>query len=123
MDISVACSVLEGLLERLKADSGSKTPLYGGVVSSLERTARETLLGATAGPRAIVDAPDVFIQPNEEATKDPVVGAELNNAPHGDAPSVSFTPLDLRCLNALTNHKHTVCIDFGTAKSKAFACK
>jgi molecular chaperone HscA len=128
MDISVACSVLEGLLERLKADSGSKTPLYGGVVSGLERTALETLLGQPAGPRVraipTVSAPDVSSQPTEEAANDPVAGGvEVHSAPHPDSSSASLTPLDLRCLDALTNHQHTVCIDFGTAKSKAFACK
>ena len=101
--------LLENLLDRLDADAASNQPQFRGVVSDKEREALRSLLGRTA-PRTEPPKP----RPG------PVTPPIKTTAPNPPEPVLALNTKALR-------HKEspapewTLGLDFGTAKSKAFA--
>ncbi|HTU45350.1 MAG TPA: hypothetical protein VMF91_09820 [Bryobacteraceae bacterium] len=124
MDEKVARSLLESLLSRLKADARREAPQYEGVVSGLERGALAAVLAALDGK-----------QSGEAAEASPVDHSVAETEPTGtDAvplqplpPAALMGPrgqrfkLDDSVLSGPPANGSVLCIDFGTAKSKAFA--
>lgn len=123
MNIESAIEIIEALLERLDADAVSNSPQFLSVVSKLERRALTALV--RRGPK----------ETKPSSAEEPV---KLADGPPGDRSSdiaevpeikakpivpLVLTQLDLQALNTKTKHSCVVCIDFGTAKSKAFASK
>lgn len=113
MKESEAHRLLKNLLARLDADAEAERPLFRGVVSDAERGALRAVLGVGGGP-----------PPGSAA--EPVAPDEP--APRPSAPSSAETPLpavelntEVLRLNASPAPEWVLCLDFGTAKSKAFA--
>lgn len=96
--------LLRNLLERLDADASAERPVLRSHFSDREREALRSLLAHVedARPAAATE------RDAEQATK--VVGTS--------APELNLTALQL---DAPPDPKWTLCLDFGTAKSKAFA--
>lgn len=107
MPLDVDKQILRALLERLLADAALPEPHFTSVVSGLERNALSRLLGieaaatATGGP----NAPEQVVLPASAAMDS----------------QKAIPAINLTCLNAEIDPRYVVCIDFGTAKSKAFA--
>lgn len=97
--------VLLALLERLNADAILPEPRYTSVVARIEREALADLLGVVDAQQK-APAPQIIID-NEQA--EPVVEPTFN--------------IDLTALSCSPKEDYVVCIDFGTAKSKAFAAR
>ena len=100
-----AALLLKNLLARLDADAAAERPLFRSVVSDAEREALRALLGAGGSPPS---------RPSTEpvAPVDPAVippDFELNT--------------DALDLDASPEPAWVLCLDFGTAKSKAFAAR
>ena len=130
MDENIARSLLESLLSRLEADAKREVPQYEGVVSALERKALAAVLAAP------VDEPS-----GETANSSRIDRSVIETEPHKleafeqpDAvppqpppPAVLMGPrpqqfrLDDTVLSSGATNGSVLCIDFGTAKSKAFA--
>ena len=133
MDELVARALLASLLERLSADARKEVPQFEGVVSASERQALKILLGrASSEPES--PAPAVAPstedsgdpEPQEESaapTVRPVEAAVEASAPPIPGPRRSEAKLDETALSMQkpTDSNHVLCLDFGTAKSKAFA--
>lgn len=104
-----AALLLKNLLDRLDADAEADRPQYRGVVSDAERDALRAMLRVWGGPASPVRAPTERTARtlNEQAAEVPLPAAELNTA-----------ALDLDRSPA---PDWVLCLDFGTAKSKAFA--
>ncbi len=109
-----ALLLLKNLLARLDADAAVDRPQFRGVVSDAERGALRVLLGDVGAsppspptPPVGPEPPEPAEPPEEDAAKTPSSPVELNL----DAlrPDVSPPP------------EWVLCLDFGTAKSKAFA--
>ena len=117
-----AALLLKNLLDRLDADAAADRPQFRGVVSDAEREAlRELLVGGGPSRSSPPDPPvEALVEPpkptqptetaeplEEDATETTSLAVELNL----DAllPDVSPPP------------EWVLCLDFGTAKSKAFA--
>lgn len=99
--------VLLALLERLNADSRLPEPHYSSVVTQLERDALAGMLGIESQKLE----PQVVQPP-------PIV----DEAPPAPTVEPSYT-LDLASLSGKQKPDCVVCVDFGTAKSKAFAVR
>lgn len=126
MDMTSARLLVENLLDRIELNSETgKFRL--GTISSKEKFALETLLAATSGTAPNVEQsliPDtVSIEPTPplEAV-DPGPKPDTSTLPELQQAEASVT-LDLRALERTLaeNPEVTVCLDFGTAMSKAFA--
>ena len=130
MDENIARSLLESLLFRLESDARREVPQYEGVVSALERKALATVL---ASP---VDRPsgekDYSSEIRVSLTKTEQQKLEILEAPAPVPPqplveAALMGPrgqqfkLDDSVLSAGATDGSVLCIDFGTAKSKAFA--
>ncbi len=104
-----ALLLLKNLLNRLDADAEADRPQFRGTVSDAERDALRALLRAWGGPasalRTSTERPAE--PPDERAVETPPPVVELNTA-----------ALDLDTSPA---PDWVLCLDFGTAKSKAFA--
>ncbi len=109
MNAEAQKQIVQGLLERLIADARLPNPQYTSVVSSIERNAIESLLHDPAGSVSSqkIDSPQML--------------PEQPNVPK-EGPSGSLN-LDLTALTAVPDPNFVVCIDFGTARSKAFAVR
>ena len=107
-----ARSLLQSLLSRLDADAAAERPLFGGVVSDAERHALRTLLlgGESLVPRSSEEPArpvEPAVEPPKPRAKTPLPVVELNT--------------DVLRLDASPAPSWVLCLDFGTAKSKAFA--
>lgn len=103
--------LLRNLLSRLDADRESEQPRYRGVVSDAEREALRALLDQLSpggGGREGAD-PDDDETPGERA-------------PEPLPPPIRIDETVLG-LNAAQQPEYVLCVDFGTAMSKAFACR
>ena len=113
--------LLENLLDRLDADAESQHPQFRGIVSDRERTALRSLLTEpTAVPRPLGPSPKPPRQPVEVPTPQPVDGPTETR--EESWPDTTFE-LNTTALGYKSSPKPkwTLCLDFGTAKSKAFA--
>ena len=99
--------LLRNLLARLDADAAAERPLFPGVVSDGERAALRSLL-ENARRSAIQSSADVSEMQGE------------NQTPAVRRPSVELNTEALH-LETSPAPDWTLCLDFGTAKSKAFA--
>lgn len=108
--------LLRNLLSRLDADAESERPRYRGVVSDAEREALRALLDQLSqGGVAEPDGPD----PGDA------------ESPGGPAPEPVQPPIEYRIDRTVLKLNGppvpvadwVLCVDFGTAMSKAFACR
>ena len=119
---SLEAILLGNLLARLQADAAADRPQFRGIVSDAEREALRVVLGAVGRP---TPPPDTVVeQPKPVRPPEPVEspGAE---PPEEKAPETSPAAVGLN-LDALRPDispppEWVLCLDFGTAKSKAFA--
>jgi hypothetical protein len=107
--------IVRALLERLRADASLPQPRFTAVVSGLERTAIESLLGKNnrvqnLEPLEHLQSGEV-LEPKEVPIEQPIVRPPQRVLINTD------------CLTATFDTKYVVCIDFGTARSKAFAAE
>ena len=105
-----ARGLLKNLLARLDADAAAERPLFRGVVSDAERDALRAVLGDS---------------PPSHPSADPVVPVEPDKIarPSEDSSDGTRTVLNTDALrhDASPAPEWVLCLDFGTAKSKAFA--
>ena len=103
-----AALLLKNLLDRLDADAAADRPQFRGVVSDAEREALRELLAGVGRSRPGPPAPPV------EAVVEP---------PKPTPPPDTAVELSLDALRADVSPppEWVLCLDFGTAKSKAFA--
>ena len=110
MKDSEARGLLKNLLARLDADAGTERPQFRGVVSDAERDALRAVLGGS---------------PPSHPSADPVVpvGPDKTARPSEDGSEGTPTVLNTDALrhDASPAPEWVLCLDFGTAKSKAFA--
>ena len=104
-----ALLLLRNLLDRLDADAQADRPQLRGIVSDAEREALRQLLGAWDGAVAQVGTQTerAAATPAERAGETPSPAIELRS--------------DALQLDASPAPDWVLCLDFGTAKSKAFA--
>ena len=114
MTESEALRLLKNLLARLDADAASERPLFRGVVSDAERDALRAVLGSGGPPRRPAVDPVSQVEPNE--TVQPSEGGSEGAPPAGVALNTDALRHD-----ASPAPEWVLCLDFGTAKSKAFA--
>lgn len=123
MDLHSAELILRSLLERLDADADSISPKYTSTVSATERQALRVV------SNNLSKEPFIASQATQNVLKE-------TPEPSGRVPATNYAPvkvitprhlepvkLDLSSLDAgaYTSESQVVCLDFGTAKSKAFA--
>ena len=123
-----AILLLENLLARLQADAAADRPQFRGIVSDAEREALRVVLGAVGAPSRGRQEPPVD---TAEAQAKPVQPPEPVESPFGAEPpeeEAAETPPPSVGLNLDALHpdispppEWVLCLDFGTAKSKAFA--
>jgi hypothetical protein len=123
MNVQTAQILLKALLQRLKADAAGEKPQYEPVVSGTEREALDLLLqyhdSSSSEPSVspqMATLPSVILPPTKNIIDPPQIAPEL---PEGISTEVPYE-LNLAGLNEKDQSSHIVCIDFGTAKSKAF---
>ena len=104
---SKAALLLRNLLARLDADAATEKPQFRGVVSDAERDAMRSLL-EDAGNSPIHSLPEAV----QESAK--------HRPPATRSPAVTLNTEASR-LDTSPKPHWTLCLDFGTAKSKAFA--
>ena len=111
MKESEALGLLKNLLARLDADAEAERPLFRGVVSDAERAALRTVLGGAGSSRPSTEP---------AAPVEPVAGPSEEGSAETPLPAVELNTDVLR-LDASPAPEWVLCLDFGTAKSKAFA--
>lgn len=117
MDPNSAKLIVKGLLERLDADASSRFPQLTAFVSGIEREAVKALL-------EIPLETAVAAQPSTIQCDSEIPGTIQEPAPHAEqVRHLLSIKLDLSSLDAAvySSSEQVVCLDFGTAKSKAFA--
>jgi hypothetical protein len=110
MDTRTAQLLLIGLLQRLDADAKAPQPLFGALVGDVEREALAVLVRSVHGSEEVGSQ---LIAPGSQATMTSTKGS--TNEPE--------TILNLACIGLDLKATHVACVDFGTAKSKAFASR
>jgi molecular chaperone HscA len=101
--------IVDALFDRLEADARLLQPQFTAVVSALERKALAVILGRETKTKEVGQALNIEEQPS--------------SLPSSEIPEPPPISLDLSCLDAHPAPGYVVCIDFGTAKSKAFAAR
>ena len=100
-------AIVDALFERLEADARLPQPRFTSVVSALERKALGVILGGEGTAEETARTANAEDQPLSMPSILPPEQAPIS--------------VDLSCLAASLGEQHVICIDFGTAKSKAFA--
>ncbi len=103
--------LLCSLLDRLEADARSEQPLFSRVVSDAERRELRELLGELDGTPGPPAAPEAGQQEETGTVSAPELGGTTGY-------EIDETVIGL---NASPRPEWMLCLDFGTAKSKAFA--
>ena len=115
MDRKTAAVLVRNVLARLQADATNVPPVFGALVSPEEREALMLSFGEIAG----IELPTIDSPPEVDA-----VGASTSAQVVASAarPSIEVK-LDETCLSLKepTDPDYVLCLDFGTARSKAFA--
>ena len=120
--------LLKNLLTRLDADAAADRPQFRGVVSDAEREALRVLLGGAGVSPPNPPAPPVkpVVEPPEAPKPlEPVESPATAEPPEEEVPEEPSPAVELN-LDALRPDisppsEWVLCLDFGTAKSKAFA--
>jgi hypothetical protein len=121
VNLDTANLLLSALLERLMADAKSDKPQFGAAVSSAERSALGLALehlGTRAGSNPVI------LPAEKRAASEPSsLNASLSeSSPHLETQTAKGDfQINIAALGEKPHPSHLVCIDFGTAKSKAFA--
>ena len=123
-----ASLLLKNLLARLDADAAADRPQSRGVVSDAERESLRVLLGGVGAPPPSSPTPPVepVAEPREAVQPpEPAESPEAAEPPGEDAAETPSQAIELN-LDALHPDvspppEWVLCLDFGTAKSKAFA--
>ena len=114
--------LLKNLLDRLDADAAADRPQFRGVVSDAEREALRELLRSVGPSRSSPPAPPV--EPGV-GPPEPVQPTEPAEPLRDDAAETRSSDVELNLdalrLDASPPPEWVLCLDFGTAKSKAFA--
>ena len=97
MNVAEATALLTSLLQRLEADASSARPAFGTLVSSADRQALRAVLEELGSPAPAHDQREPVDKGGGRALDESVL--------HADIPRTEWV----------------LCLDFGTAKSKAFA--
>ncbi|NYF54064.1 rod shape-determining protein [Tunturiibacter gelidoferens] len=126
MNLETAQILLKGLLERLRADADAEKPQYGAVVAGTERQALDFLLQYLSGKPTAEEHPasaaretkPTVAQAQTSFDETSVQGVDIETTAK---PTEVPYSINLRALSENKPNSHIVCIDFGTAKSKAFA--
>ena len=127
MDNATAEVLLASLLERLEADARSKPSRFEGLVSASERTALRTMIENWSRERNdSTSAPEetpVAIHDPESGSGKPMVAHQLVLEEKVPATQKDKVRADETVLafNKSPEPEWILCLDFGTAKSKAFA--
>ena len=127
MDNATTEVLLASLLERLEADARSKPSRFEGLVSASERTALRTMIENCSRERNdSTSAPEetpVAIHDPESGSGKPVVAHQLVLEEKVPATQKDKVRADETVLafNKSPEPEWILCLDFGTAKSKAFA--
>lgn len=126
MKLDTAQILLAALLERLNSDSLAEKPQYGAVVARVEREALALLLGHIRTEACDIEIeklspeqPPSIPIPQPPATNQAPVNA-TEKMPEDPIAKIHYE-VKLDALVDKQLNSHVVCIDFGTAKSKAFA--
>lgn len=106
-------ALLQNLLERLEADARSERPLFRGVVSDAERNQLRELLHQV---EAIPEQPASVEQDAGDA-------GGVGDTPRTTEPTEYSIDETVLGLDGSPEPEWMLCLDFGTAKSKAFAWK
>jgi hypothetical protein len=124
MDLRSAELILRSLLERLDADAASTSPKYTSTVSATERQAlrvvsnslskETTIASQTTTQNALKEA----LEPSEPSPETEYAPVKVTAPRHLEPVKLDLSSLDA---GAYTSESQVVCLDFGTAKSKAFA--
>ena len=122
-----AILLLENLLARLQADAEADRPQFRGIVSDAEREALRVVLGAVGAPSPSRPEPPVDTvveRPEPVQPPEPVELPAVTEPPEGDAPETPPLVVELN-LDAVRPDispppDWVLCLDFGTARSKAF---
>lgn len=113
--------LLENLLDRLDADAESRNPQFRGIVSDKEREALRSLLTEPATvPQPLEPPPKPLPEPVDEPTLEPV-DQPIETGEEGEPDSVCKLNIAALGYESSPKPEWTLCLDFGTAKSKAFA--
>lgn len=117
--------LLKNLLERLEADATAEQPRFRSVVSDDERNALRVLLGAdgsslTRPPSAPGSPPPGPVPPPRPPASRPPTAPAGTGVTEGTPPHVELNTTALDS-GAEPLPGWVLCLDFGTAKSKAFA--
>jgi molecular chaperone HscA len=115
MDRDIQVQIVRALVERLRADAALPQPRCTSIVSAIDLYAIESLLGGQETPTKTspIDTP---VQTTEDVPETCPIEQQM---------PVSANPLvvNTSCLTAQYDPKYVVCVDFGTARSKAFAAE
>lgn len=123
-----AVLLLKNLLARLEADAVADRPQFRGIVSDAEREALRVLLGSVGPPPPSRPTPPVEpaverrepVQPPEPVESPAVAEPPEEDTAETPSPAVELN-LDAVRPDISPPPEWVLCLDFGTAKSKAFA--
>ena len=117
-----AALLLKNLLDRLDADAAADRPQFRGVVSDAEREAlRELLVGVGPSRSSPPDPPvEALVEPPESTQPTETAEPPEEDATETTSPAVELN-LDALRPDVSPPPEWVLCLDFGTAKSKAFA--
>ena len=114
MDNTAAETLLTSLLERLEADARSKPSRFEGLVSASERAALKIMVENWSRKRNnSASAPEETPAASNQTTPSETVPAAQEDKVRVDETVLGF--------DASPEPEWVLCLDFGTAKSKAFA--
>ena len=119
--------LLKNLLDRLQADAAADRPQFLGIVSDAEREALRVVLGAvgTPSPPPPARPVDTVERPEPAPLPERVESTAVAEPPDEDVaePPPAVVELNLDAVHADVSPppEWVLCLDFGTAKSKAFA--
>ena len=120
--------LLQNLLGRLQADAAADRPQFLGIVSDAEREALRVVLGAVGAPvqaRPVPPVDTVVERPEPAHPPEPIESPPVAEPPEEDVAGPPPLAVEL-ILDAVRPDispppEWVLCLDFGTAKSKAFA--
>lgn len=113
---------LEHFIERIEADQGTGKWRLHGPISSREKQALEQALLMLGAPGTTTSDPRPAPRPMDPEVAPETIPAQSEAQAPAAAPSVTLNVRSLELVSP-ANPEITLCLDFGTAMSKAFAMK